>query len=47
MGLILLLAQPFDQALKVVTAMALPMIAADALGVAAFAFMLKKIRAGA
>ena len=44
MGLILLMARPFDEALRVVSVMALPMIAADALGVAAFAFMLKKIR---
>ena len=46
MGLLLLIAQPFDKALGLVSVIALPMIAADTLGVAAFAFMLSKIKAG-
>ncbi len=45
MGLLLIMAQPFDKSLNLVRIIALPMIAGDTLGVAIFAFMLKNIKA--
>jgi phosphoserine phosphatase RsbU/P len=43
MGLLLLIAQPFDKALALVNIIAMPMILGDTIGVAVFAFMLKDI----
>jgi len=42
MGLLLLMAQPFDKALNLVSVIAAPMILADTAGMAIFAFMLSK-----
>jgi len=42
MGLLLLMAQPFDKALNLVSIIAAPMILADTAGMAIFAFMLSK-----
>ena len=44
MGLLLLMAQPFDKALTLVSIIAVPMILADTAGVAIFAFMLGKLK---
>ena len=44
MGLLLLVAQPFDKALAAVAVIAAPMILADTAGVAVFAFMLSKMK---
>lgn len=44
MGLLLLMAQPFDKALTLVTIIAAPMILADTAGVAIFAFILGKLK---
>jgi phosphoserine phosphatase RsbU/P len=44
MGLLLLMAQPFDKALNLVAVIAAPMILADTAGVAIFAFMLGKLK---
>ncbi|MDD5399501.1 MAG: LytS/YhcK type 5TM receptor domain-containing protein [Dehalococcoidia bacterium] len=44
MGLLLLMAQPFDKALNLVSIIAVPMILADTAGVAVFAFMLGKLK---
>jgi len=44
MGLLLAMAQPFDQALNLVSVIAVPMILADTAGVAVFAFMLGKLK---
>ena len=44
MGLLLLMAQPFDKALNLVAVIAAPMILADTAGVAIFAFMLCKLK---
>lgn len=43
MGLLLLLATPFNDALKLVNIIALPMILGDTIGVAIFAFMLNHL----
>jgi len=42
MGLLLLMSQPFDKALNLVSIIAAPMILADTAGIAVFAFMLSK-----
>jgi sigma-B regulation protein RsbU (phosphoserine phosphatase) len=42
MGLLLLMAQPFDKALNLVSVIAAPMILGDTVGVAIFAFMLHR-----
>ncbi len=42
MGLLLLMAQPFDKALSLVSVIAAPMILADTAGMVIFAFMLSK-----
>jgi sigma-B regulation protein RsbU (phosphoserine phosphatase) len=44
MGLLLLMAQPFDKVLNLVAIIAAPMILADTAGVAIFAFMLGKLK---
>jgi sigma-B regulation protein RsbU (phosphoserine phosphatase) len=44
MGLLLLMAQPFDKALNLVAIIAAPMILADTAGMAIFAFMLGKLK---
>ena len=44
MGLLLLIARPFDNALKLVGVIAMPMILADTFGVAVFAFLLRDLR---
>ncbi|MFA5064134.1 MAG: LytS/YhcK type 5TM receptor domain-containing protein [Dehalococcoidia bacterium] len=44
MGLLLLMAQPFDKVLNLVSIIAVPMILADTAGVAVFAFMLGKLK---
>ncbi|MFA5400261.1 MAG: LytS/YhcK type 5TM receptor domain-containing protein [Dehalococcoidia bacterium] len=44
MGLLLVMAQPFDKALNLVSIIAVPMILADTAGVAVFAFMLSKLK---
>jgi len=44
MGMLLMMAQPFDKALGLVKIIAFPMIVADTAGVAVFAYMLRKIR---
>jgi phosphoserine phosphatase RsbU/P len=44
MGLLLLVAQPFNKALTLVSVIAVPMILADTAGVAIFAFMLGKLK---
>jgi sigma-B regulation protein RsbU (phosphoserine phosphatase) len=43
MGLLLLLATPFNDALKLVSVIALPMILVDTIGIAIFAFMLSNL----
>jgi LytS/YehU family sensor histidine kinase len=43
MALILLIARPFEDAWKLVQIIALPMIIADTLGIALFAFMYKNL----
>ncbi|MDD5169367.1 MAG: LytS/YhcK type 5TM receptor domain-containing protein [Syntrophales bacterium] len=47
MGLILLIARPFDSALKLVGIIAMPMILADTFGVVVFAYLLRELKAGA
>ncbi len=42
MGLLLLLAQPFDKALTLVSIIAVPMILGDTIGIAVFSFMLHR-----
>ncbi|MHB8085289.1 MAG: LytS/YhcK type 5TM receptor domain-containing protein [Dehalococcoidia bacterium] len=44
MGLLLLLARPFADALKLVSVISLPMILADTLGILIFAFLLKDLK---
>jgi LytS/YehU family sensor histidine kinase len=44
MGLILLIAKPFDKALTAVSVIAAPMILADTLGITIFAFTLRDMR---
>ncbi len=44
MGLLLLLARPFADALKLVSIIAVPMILADTLGILIFAFLLKELK---
>ena len=44
MGLLLIMAQPFDKALSLVSVIAVPMILADTAGVAVFSFMLGKLK---
>ena len=44
MGLLLLMAPPFDKALNLVAVIAAPMILADTAGMAIFAFMLGKLK---
>ncbi len=44
MGSLLLMAQPFDKAVNLVSIIAMPMIVGDMLGVAIFAFVLKNIK---
>jgi len=44
MGLLLLMAQPFDKALNLVSIIAVPMILADTAGMAVFSFMLGKLK---
>lgn len=45
MALLLLMAQPFDKALGLVSIIAMPMILSDTFGVAVFAVMLKNMKA--
>jgi sigma-B regulation protein RsbU (phosphoserine phosphatase) len=42
MGLLLLMAQPFDKALSLVSVIAVPMILGDTVGIAIFSFMLHR-----
>jgi phosphoserine phosphatase RsbU/P len=44
MGLLLLIARPFDNALALVKVIAMPMILADTFGVAVFAFLLRDLK---
>jgi sigma-B regulation protein RsbU (phosphoserine phosphatase) len=44
MGLLLLMARPFEDALKLVSIIAVPMILADILGILVFAFLLKELK---
>ncbi len=44
MGLLLLMARPFEDALKLVSVIAVPMILADTLGILIFAFLLKELK---
>lgn len=44
MGLLLLIARPFENALKLVSIIAIPMILADTFGIAVFAFLLRDIK---
>ncbi|MGA2368993.1 MAG: LytS/YhcK type 5TM receptor domain-containing protein [Dehalococcoidia bacterium] len=44
MGLLLLMAHPFQDALKLVSIIALPMILADTIGILIFAFLLKELK---
>jgi phosphoserine phosphatase RsbU/P len=44
MGLLLLIARPFENALALVKVIAMPMILADTLGVAVFAFLLRDLK---
>lgn len=43
MGLLLLMAQPFDKALTLVSIIAMPMIVANTVGIAIFAFLHNEI----
>ena len=45
MGLLLLIARPFADALKLVSVIAMPMVLADTFGVAVFAFLLRDMKA--
>jgi phosphoserine phosphatase RsbU/P len=45
MGLLLLIAQPFDKALALVSIIAIPMIVGDTIAIAVFAFWLKRMKA--
>lgn len=44
MGLILLIARPFEEALKLVSIIGVPMVLADTAGVAVFAFILRELK---
>jgi phosphoserine phosphatase RsbU/P len=44
MGLLLLIARPFDNALKLVSVIAMPMILADTFGIAVFAFLVRDMK---
>jgi len=44
MGLLLLIARPFENALKLVNVIAVPMILGDTVGVAIFAFLIRHIK---
>ncbi len=44
MAMLLLIAKPFDNALKLVSVIAMPMILADTFGVAVFAFLVRELR---
>jgi LytS/YehU family sensor histidine kinase len=44
MGLLLLMAQPFEKALALVSIIAMPMILADTFGIAIFAFLVRDMK---